>query len=203
MDYLYCSRNSVPEVLELFKIALQFTNLEELPNVFVIKTVLLFMSHFSTEYKHNLELSLGALQYCFRFMKNQELQLLASDVFYLISSSLQLPLSVETFDDIIKEVFLVLEGITCTSTVEHLIMGIFNLTKKFSDRESSLACKNKCFDLVQIKLQQFIEGVSTSKTTNSSLFAIIKLLTACFSSLDIAREPNDVQVMVGTRILFR
>ena len=198
MDYLYYNSNSVPEVLALFRIALRFTNLEELPNVFVIKTVLLFMSQFSTEYKHNLQLAVEVLQYCFLFMKNQELQILASDVFYLISSSLQVSLPLKTFEAIIQEVFSVLDQVTCPITIEHLVMGLFNLTKKYSERDEALVAKKRCFELVQIKLQKFMDGLEGSSVLNSSLFGIIKLLSACFGSIDISREQADVQAMVRT-----
>lgn len=116
----------------------------------------------------------------------------------MVSSSLQIGLPLKTFEEILKEVFTVLDEVSCTNTIENLIMGIFNFTKKYPDRETSLVSKDRCFELVQIKLQRFIDELNDIKVTSASLFCIIKLLTACFSSIDIGRENNDVQVLIRT-----
>lgn len=197
VDYLYCDKNTVKEILRVYEIALKFRNLQELPNIFVVKTILLFMSTFSSEYKYNLELAKEVLRYCFSFIHHPELQSLSSEVFFGLSNSLEVPLPLSDFEDIVKEVDHLLDLITCSNTMDTVVKSVFNLTKNYSDRQVALATKKYAFELVQSRLLKYIQHASSNLQNSSSIFCLVKLLTACFSSIDIAREPNEVQMLVS------
>ena len=163
VDYLYCDKHSVNEILQVYEIALKFTNLDELPNILVIKTILLFMNTFSSEYKYNLELAKQILRYCFLFIRNTELQSLASEVFFGLSNALEMPLPLSDFEDIVKEVSSLLDTITCVNTMDNIVKAVFNLTKNYTDRQVALATKQYGFELVQSRLLKYIEQASRSE----------------------------------------
>lgn len=190
------------EILQVYEIALKFTNLDELPNIFVIKTILLFMNTFSSEYKYNLELAKQILRYCFLFIRNTELQSLASEVFFGLSNALEMPLPLSDFEDIVKEVSSLLDTITCVNTMDNIVKAVFNLTKNYTDRQVALATKQYGFELVQSRLLKYIEQASSDTHNNTTIFCLVKLLTACFSSVDIAREPSEVQQLVSRYMIM-
>jgi hypothetical protein len=202
VDYLYISESSRPEIRKLFELALRFTDVSELPNVFIVKTVLQFMNEFSSEVKNDPDLAVRVLSFCFKHFLDQELLPLASDLFYATANSLKVPLRIEIYSELVSEVSKVLEGIVQGESLENITLGLFCLSKHYNQVEHLYAARKLCFELVQTKLEKVLAESANFKD-KGILMGMLKVLKSTLGSLDIAKETGDIQALSSSLYLTR
>ena len=97
VDYIYVDMQTLPEIVKLFEVALRFTDLSQLPNIYIVKSILQFFNDFSNEYKNNFSLSMQVMQFCFNYIDNKDLQSISADIFRVVTASMKQAIPQEFF----------------------------------------------------------------------------------------------------------
>ena len=197
MDYLYFDRNTLPEILHIFGICLRFTDLSELPNIFIVKSIFRFMHDFAAECKFNIDLSIQVIRFCFHYIDNPDVQSMCADTFYVVSNTLKVQMSTEVFQQLLTHIYTVLDRISSVSIIENLVTGLFNITKNYESSEDIFNTRSQCFQLVQMRLQKYLESPLEFREDKLNLFVVIKILTSSFVSVDASRETGANQKLIS------